>query len=275
MQVGISLLAHTLPASRAMPKDHGQRLNPKFVEYCRAVKNLVNPQPLTQATTLLYVGSGADISTALLVSDADRLIMVDPNPFGAVAGPYSQHERRYLEEKLNSPFALVDSFNKAGTIGKSMLADLHLIGVDQPAVLRSGNVTRLSFTWGAVASEVRPRQVWHIAGRLPHAQKFPVETWQAGLDFLMVKACGNFRARSGDRYDRYGLDLGESVRARFRPNARLISDLPVADGALIGVELKFWEQETRTLNDLAASLNIQYGYGGEGDRGAHLYSIDV
>ncbi len=170
----------------------GGQLNDKYLE---RIREIINPQAQSpQKKVALYFGGAADVSTALRVTEASDLIIVDKNSFYSTSSNVQttpelreQKIREYLAYKKDGGYGSYDHFEQMG-IWLYLEAELKIMGAENIALENDDANPRhitINFKW-----QGQERTLHYVS----ETNIFDVDQYSqylrqyGGVDYLILKA---------------------------------------------------------------------------------------
>ncbi|GEM_PF-2587604 len=160
------------------------------IRYLNRIREIVNEdlEP-GKETTALYIASGTDISTLLIATDADRLIMVDMIPFDLPGYQLEQRQRAdYLSHKKKKSYAQGVTLHAVGVIRPLLEMELGILGATNIRMTQreeDRQVFDIRFLWNE-----KPRHITFVSStdgrKFEEYEKFLNESGPA--DFIVLKA---------------------------------------------------------------------------------------
>ncbi|MCR4336454.1 MAG: hypothetical protein NUV91_01425, partial [Candidatus Omnitrophica bacterium] len=192
--------------------------------YLRRMREVINPQGSREKKVALYLAAGADISTALLATDATDFIFVDQIPFAASGKGDVQNMSlisRYLAVKRSlGAYAHQSLMTEAPGAWLFLKKELEVLGaedISEPEYLEGESRVRITFRWQGVV-----RTLTYLSGKdARDLGKYRDEILaQGGVDFLMTKA-GMYKRDKP-------LVEAQMVRDLLNPDGYIVSDSSLA-----------------------------------------------
>ncbi|MDP3919627.1 MAG: hypothetical protein Q8R76_02325 [Candidatus Omnitrophota bacterium] len=173
------------------------------LEYLRNIEAAVNQdmEAPAYARLAIYLASGADISTALLATDADEYLFVERRPFINPNWTWDEstekHLNRYVEGKQFSDYGMTDDMAAAGETRSYLRGELEVLGAANiivPGATREDGIYEIFFTW-----QGRERKITYVSAESEAERRVQIAhvmKGRKGADYLIVKA-GDYGANVG------------------------------------------------------------------------------